>query len=169
MPWCTHWNQDRDQALAGVALSAHDFGWIMKTKDTGEVVRECHNTIHPQKELSHGTSLEPGDAQMPWEVARRYRSSSSTCKPIGMRHRALRVFRVAPHLRDLFGASNEQRTVTLSEKSSHANGGRRSILAIRKRGKRSDVRRVSLMQPRSTPATLRTRPSSRQCGLCDAF
>ena len=50
---------------------AHELGWITKTtKDIGEVVRDYRNFIHPQKELSHGIVLEPGDAQMLWEVAK---------------------------------------------------------------------------------------------------
>jgi len=50
---------------------AHELGWITKTtKDIGEVVRDYRNYIHPQKELSHGIVLEPGDAQMLWEVAK---------------------------------------------------------------------------------------------------
>jgi len=50
---------------------AHELGWISKTtKDIGEVVRDYRNYIHPQKELSHGITLEPGDAHMLWEVAK---------------------------------------------------------------------------------------------------
>jgi hypothetical protein len=50
---------------------AHELGWITKTtKDVGEVVRDYRNYIHPQKELSHGITLESGDAHMLWEVAK---------------------------------------------------------------------------------------------------
>jgi hypothetical protein len=50
---------------------AHELTWISKTaKDIGEVVRDYRNYIHPQKELSHGINLQPGDAQMLWEVAK---------------------------------------------------------------------------------------------------
>jgi hypothetical protein len=50
---------------------AYELGWITKTtKDIGEVVRDYRNYIHPQKELSHGIVLEPGDSQMLWEVAK---------------------------------------------------------------------------------------------------
>jgi len=50
---------------------AHELKWITKTtKDIGEVVRDYRNYIHPQKELSHGINLMPGDAQMLWEVAK---------------------------------------------------------------------------------------------------
>ncbi len=50
---------------------AHELGWITKTtRDIGEVVRDYRNYIHPQKELSHGITLEPGDSHMLWEVAK---------------------------------------------------------------------------------------------------
>lgn len=50
---------------------AYELGWITRTtKDVGEVMRDYRNYIHPQKELSHGIILEPGDAQMLWEVAK---------------------------------------------------------------------------------------------------
>lgn len=50
---------------------AHELGWITKaTKDIGEVLRDYRNYIHPQKEFSHGITLEPGDALMLWEVAK---------------------------------------------------------------------------------------------------
>jgi hypothetical protein len=39
---------------------AHELGWITKTtKDIAEVVRDYRNYIHPEKELSHGITLEP--------------------------------------------------------------------------------------------------------------
>jgi hypothetical protein len=50
---------------------AHDLGWITTAaKDIGEVLRDYRNYIHPQKELSHGISLGPGDAEMLWNVAK---------------------------------------------------------------------------------------------------
>ena len=50
---------------------AFELRWITKTtKDIGEVLRDYRNYIHPQKEFSHGITLEPGDAQMLWEVAK---------------------------------------------------------------------------------------------------
>ena len=50
---------------------AHELGWIgQSAKDVGEVLRDYRNYIHPQKELSHGLSLEPRDARMLWEVAK---------------------------------------------------------------------------------------------------
>jgi hypothetical protein len=50
---------------------AYELHWITKTtKDIGEVLRDYRNYIHPQKEFSHGIVLEPGDAQMLWEVAK---------------------------------------------------------------------------------------------------
>lgn len=50
---------------------AHELGWITKTtKDIGEIVRDYRNYVHPQKEFSHGITLESGDAHMLWEVAK---------------------------------------------------------------------------------------------------
>lgn len=50
---------------------AHELGWITKTtKDIGEIVRDYRNYIHPQKEFSHGITLEVGDSRMLWEVAK---------------------------------------------------------------------------------------------------
>jgi hypothetical protein len=50
---------------------AYELLWISRTtKDVGEVMRDYRNYIHPQKELSHGIVLEPGDAKMLWEVAK---------------------------------------------------------------------------------------------------
>lgn len=50
---------------------AHELDWITATaKDIGEVLRDYRNYIHPQKELSHGISLGPGDADMLWSIAK---------------------------------------------------------------------------------------------------
>jgi hypothetical protein len=50
---------------------AHELGWITTTaKDISEVLRDYRNYIHPQKELSHGVSLGPGDAEMLWSIAK---------------------------------------------------------------------------------------------------
>jgi len=50
---------------------AHELKWITTTaKDIGEVLRDYRNYIHPQKELSHGIKLEPGDAEMLWSIAK---------------------------------------------------------------------------------------------------
>jgi hypothetical protein len=50
---------------------AHELGWITTTaKDIGEVLRDYRNYIHPQKELSHGISLAPSDAEMLWNIAK---------------------------------------------------------------------------------------------------
>jgi hypothetical protein len=50
---------------------AHELGWITTTaKDIGEVLRDYRNYIHPQKELSHGISLGPSDAEMLWNIAK---------------------------------------------------------------------------------------------------
>ncbi|MDR3741637.1 MAG: hypothetical protein P4L40_21675 [Terracidiphilus sp.] len=49
----------------------HELGWITTTaKDIGEVLRDYRNYIHPQKELSHGISLLPSDAEMLWNIAK---------------------------------------------------------------------------------------------------
>src|SRR5262245_60346416 len=50
---------------------AHELGWISSSaKDVGEVVRDYRNYIHPHKELSHGISLNDGDANLIWEIAK---------------------------------------------------------------------------------------------------
>ena len=50
---------------------AFELLWITKTtKDVGVVMRDYRNYIHPQKELSHGISLTPGDADMLWSIAK---------------------------------------------------------------------------------------------------
>jgi hypothetical protein len=50
---------------------AYELGWITTTaKDVGEVLRDYRNYIHPQKELSHGVSLGPSDAEMLWNIAK---------------------------------------------------------------------------------------------------
>lgn len=50
---------------------AHELTWITTTgKDVGEVLRDYRNYIHPQKELSHGISLGPDDAEMLWTIAK---------------------------------------------------------------------------------------------------
>ena len=50
---------------------AHELGWITTTaKNIGDVLRDYRNYIHPQKELSNGVSLAPGDAEMLWNIAK---------------------------------------------------------------------------------------------------
>jgi len=63
--------QLKEWTLKNYTDVAHELGWITKTtKDIGEFVRDYRNFIHPQKELSHGIVLEPGDAEMLWEVTK---------------------------------------------------------------------------------------------------
>jgi len=48
---------------------AHELKWIRQTaKDVSEVLRDYRNYIHPQKELSHGLSLDSNDTAMFWPV-----------------------------------------------------------------------------------------------------
>jgi len=50
---------------------AHELNWItVAAKDVGAVLRDYRNYIHPQKELSHGVSLTPGDAAILWEIGK---------------------------------------------------------------------------------------------------
>lgn len=50
---------------------AHELNWISSSaKQVGEVMRDYRNYIHPQKELSHGVTLNDGDAVLFWEVAK---------------------------------------------------------------------------------------------------
>jgi hypothetical protein len=63
--------QLKDWGLKNYIDVAHELGWITTTaKDIGEVLRDYRNYIHPQKELSHGISLGPGDADMLWNIAK---------------------------------------------------------------------------------------------------
>ena len=44
---------------------AHELDWIRQSaKEVGQVLRDYRNYIHPEKERSHGISLELGDASM---------------------------------------------------------------------------------------------------------
>jgi hypothetical protein len=48
---------------------AHELKWIRQSaKDVGEVLRDYRNYIHPQKEFSHGLSLDGNDTAMFWPV-----------------------------------------------------------------------------------------------------
>lgn len=50
---------------------AHELDWISSSaKDVGEVVRDYRNYIHPHKELSHGVTLNDGDSNLFWEIAK---------------------------------------------------------------------------------------------------
>jgi hypothetical protein len=61
----------KDWKLKDFIDVAHELTWITTTaKDIGVVLRDYRNYIHPQKELSHGISLTPGDADMLWSIAK---------------------------------------------------------------------------------------------------
>jgi len=61
----------KDWGLKNYIDVAHELGWITTTaKDISEVLRDYRNYIHPQKELSHGISLGPGDADMLWNISK---------------------------------------------------------------------------------------------------
>jgi hypothetical protein len=48
---------------------AHELKWIRQSaKDVGEVLRDYRNYIHPQKEYSHGVTLDGKDTAMFWAV-----------------------------------------------------------------------------------------------------
>jgi hypothetical protein len=48
---------------------AHELKWIGKAaRDVGVVVRDYRNYIHPEKERSHGISLNTDDAAMFWSI-----------------------------------------------------------------------------------------------------
>lgn len=61
----------KDWTLKDFIDVAHELTWITTTaKDIGVVLRDYRNYIHPQKELSHGISLTPEDADMLWNIAK---------------------------------------------------------------------------------------------------
>jgi hypothetical protein len=61
----------KDWTLKDFIDVAHELTWITTTaKDIGVVLRDYRNYIHPQKELSHGIGLTPGDADMLWNIAK---------------------------------------------------------------------------------------------------
>lgn len=50
---------------------AHELGWISRSgKDIAEVLRDYRNYVHPEKQRSHGVSLNVHDAQMFWDVTK---------------------------------------------------------------------------------------------------
>lgn len=50
---------------------AHELNWISQSaKDVGDVVRDYRNYVHPQKELSHGITLQDRDASLFWEICK---------------------------------------------------------------------------------------------------
>lgn len=61
----------REWTQSSYVAVAHELGWIsVAAKDISVVLRDYRNYIHPQKELTHGVSLEPSDAQVLWEVGK---------------------------------------------------------------------------------------------------
>jgi len=47
----------------------HELGWIgQSAKDLGAVLRDWRNYIHPEKELSHGITIEARDTETFWVV-----------------------------------------------------------------------------------------------------
>lgn len=48
---------------------AHDLKWIRRSaRDVGVVLRDYRNYVHPEKEFTHGVTVEKTDAQMFWAV-----------------------------------------------------------------------------------------------------
>lgn len=59
----------KDWGLKNYIDVAHELRWIRQSaKDVSEVLRDYRNYIHPQKELSHGLSLDSNDTAMFWPV-----------------------------------------------------------------------------------------------------
>ncbi len=50
---------------------AHELGWITRSgKDIAEVLRDYRNYVHPEKQRSHGVTLNADDARMFWDVTK---------------------------------------------------------------------------------------------------
>lgn len=61
----------KDWTLQDYIGVAHELNWItVAAKDVGVVLRDYRNYVHPQKELSHGISLEAPDAEILWEIGK---------------------------------------------------------------------------------------------------
>jgi hypothetical protein len=61
----------KDWTLKDFIDVVHELGWItVSAKDVSVVLRDYRNYIHPQKELSHGVTLQSEDAAVLWEVAK---------------------------------------------------------------------------------------------------
>jgi hypothetical protein len=55
----------KDWGLKDYLDVAHELGWIRQSaKDVGQVLRDYRNYVHPEKERSHGVSLNDADASM---------------------------------------------------------------------------------------------------------
>ncbi len=49
----------------------YELGWISRSgKDVAAVLRDYRNYVHPEKERSHGVSLNAHDSAMFWDVTR---------------------------------------------------------------------------------------------------
>ena len=49
----------------------HELGWITRSgKDVAEVLRDYRNYVHPEKQRSHGVTLNRHDADMFWDVTK---------------------------------------------------------------------------------------------------
>jgi len=61
----------RDWTLQDFIAVAHELKWITTmVKDVGVILRDYRNYIHPQKELSHGIVLSPGDARLLCQIGK---------------------------------------------------------------------------------------------------
>ena len=61
--------QLRDWTLKDFIGVAHELGWIgSAAKELSIVIRDYRNYVHPAKELAHGISIQPSDAEMFWSV-----------------------------------------------------------------------------------------------------
>lgn len=59
----------KDWGLKDYIDVAHELKWISRSaKDVGEVLRDYRNFIHPQKELSHGITLNDRETEILWSV-----------------------------------------------------------------------------------------------------
>jgi hypothetical protein len=63
--------QLRDWTLQDFIAVAHELKWITRTvRDIGDILRDYRNYIHPQKELSHGVSLNTNDAGLLCQIGK---------------------------------------------------------------------------------------------------
>lgn len=61
----------RQWTLGSYIDVAHELGWITKSaKDVAVVLRDYRNYVHPEKERSHGVTLNSEDAKMFWELTK---------------------------------------------------------------------------------------------------
>lgn len=61
----------QDWTLRHYIDAARELKWISESaKDVGEVLRDYRNYIHPNKQLSHGMTVESSDARLWWEISK---------------------------------------------------------------------------------------------------